>query len=423
MGPDPRRGQDVSAPAQVTPLLEALRSFWPAPVTIELAAAGQRRSAHSTEFIVMPNARKPAMLLPAGSRQAAASAATRWGSGSIPAARLRHWGVVTALRLGLADTMFRDRLVVTPAQTLEADGMPAETGDLAGYLSTAIGTRVLLAVRTGSLRANRKPVLQVLGLDGTVLAFVKVGHDPLTRTLVRAEAAALVQVHEAELATVVAPVPLFIGDWQGLELLVLTPLPLARRPARRAVQVPVQALREVSGIGATRSTLLAAPFWQRLKQTSAELGPDTRDALYSVIDELEARHGGTELALGGWHGDWTPWNMQYRDGHVLLWDWERFTTGVPVGFDALHYRLNDLRVVRGLPMTEAVAGLLSGAAELLRPLEVDSKQATLMSLLYLLELGVRYLHDGQTPSGQNVRLHGTGLLGELNTALAERRTA
>jgi hypothetical protein len=423
MGPQPRRGQDVNAPTQVTPLLDALRSFWPDPVTIELSTAGSRRSAHSTEFIVMPNARKPAMLLPADSRQAAAAAATRWGSGSSPAARMRRWGVVTALRLGLADTVFRDRLVVTPGQPVEAAAMPTDAADLAGYLSTAIGTPVLLAVRTGSLRANRKPVLQVLGHDGTVLAFVKVGHDPLTRTLVRAEAAALVRVHEAELSTVVAPVPLFIGDWQGLELLVLTPLPLARRTARRSVRLPVQALREVSGIGATRSTLLEAPFWQRLKQTSTQLGPDTQDALFSVIDELQARHGSTELALGGWHGDWTPWNMQHRDGHVLLWDWERFTTGVPVGFDALHYRLNDSRVVRGLPMTEAVAGLLSGAAELLRPLGVDAEQATLMSLLYLLELGVRYLHDGQTPSGQNVRLHGTGLLGELNTALAERRTA
>lgn len=413
----------MNTTAEVAPLLDALRSFWPDPVTIELAGSGQRHRSDSTEFIVVPNARRPAMLLPAESRLAAASAATRWGSGSSAAARFKQWGLVTALRLGLADTFFRDRLVVTPMQPAEAAGMVPAAADLAGYLSTAIGCPVLLAVRTGSLRANRKPVLQVLGHDGTVLAFVKVGHDPLTRDLVRSEAASLVAVHEAKLSTVVAPVPLFIGDWQGLELLVLTPLPLARRHPRQAAGLPVKALREVSGIGADRAVLREAPFWSRLKQTSTGLGPDTREALFSVISELESRHGDTELTLGGWHGDWTPWNMQNRDGHVLLWDWERFTTGVPVGFDALHYRLNDLRLIRGLPMTEAVAGLLAGAPDLLRPLGVDADRASLLAMLYLLELGVRYLHDGQTPSGGNVRLHGTGLLGELNIALAERRTA
>ena len=54
---------------------------------------------------------------------------------------------------------------------------------------------------------------------------------------------------------------------------------------------------------------------------------------------LESRPARRRLAFGAWHGDWTPWNMASTAGGLLVWDWERFATGVPVGFDALHYWL------------------------------------------------------------------------------------
>ena len=275
------------------------------------------------------------------------------------------------------------------------------------------------------MRPNRKPVLQVLGPDGTLIAFVKVGHDPLTRDLVRAEARALARVHEAELATVIAPLPLLVGAWNGLELLVLSPLtPARRRLWRGSARPPADAVREVAGIGATRSPLRAAPFWHALQVSAAALqDAGERAAIQTVITRLAERHDDAELALGSWHGDWTPWNMRPDQGYLQLWDWERFATGVPVGFDALHYRLNHLRVVRGLPMHRAASRLLAEADATLRPLGPDGEQARLVAVLYLVELALRYLRDGQTPSGPMVRRHGNTLLGALGALFTEGRPA
>ena len=433
----------------VAPLIDAVRGLWTEPVDVRLGTGHARPVPHACEFIVVPNARRPAMLLPAGSRRAAATAAARWGSEGSGTGRLKQWGLVAALRLGLAGAVLPDRVIATQPNGAEGgsgDG-PMAGPNLAGHLSEHFGRDVLLAVRVGTLRPNRKPVLQVLGPDGSLIAFVKVGHDPLTRDLVRAEAQALSRVHAARLSTVIAPVPLLTGDWHGLELLVLSPLsPRRTRLWRGMSRLPAEAVREVAGIGTdtvpSRSPLRAAPFWLALQQRAAGLlDAGERTAARAVITQLGLRHGETQLALGGWHGDWTPWNMRPdhggrvrpdqagrgrrgdQQGYLQLWDWERFATGVPVGFDALHYRLNHHRVIRGLPTAQAVDRLLADAGSTLHGLGPDGEQAALVAELYLLELAIRYLQDGQTPSGSLVRRHGNAVLSALGALLAEGRPA
>lgn len=409
------------AQAEVEPLAAALRTLWSGPVRVELTRGrGQSPAgAAGTEFLVVPSARRPAMLLPAGSRVAAASAASRWGSGTAGLkGAVRRWALVGALRLDLPGVLFRDRLRVLDDAPAGAVPEPDLAAFLAGVLPGLDADRALLAIRTGSLRANRKPVLQVLHRDGAIAAFVKVGHDPLTRDLVRAEGAALARVRAAGPAHVTVPEPLFSGPWRDLELLVLSPLPLARRQPPVAERLPERAWLEVAGIAQGRSALRTAPFWARLDRAAGELGPDHRDGVRALTERLEQRYGGTELRLGSWHGDWTAWNMQARGEQVLLWDWERFSDGVPAGFDPLHHRLNDLRLVRGLSMQRSVAGLLEDAAALLRPLGADARQAELVAHLYLLELAVRYLHDGLTPAGGTVLRHGSTLLADLTRRLA-----
>jgi hypothetical protein len=81
-----------------------------------------------------------------------------------------------------------------------------------------------------------------------------------------------------------------------------------------------------------------------------------------------------------------------RTQRVQLWDWERFTQGVPFGFDALHYRAQVVRHDRrGLRAAEAV--LLEGMPALLQGLGVRDAgdRGRLMLGLYLLEVSGRYL--------------------------------
>ena len=98
---------------------------------------------------------------------------------------------------------------------------------------------------------------------------------------------------------------------------------------------------------------------------------------------------------GSWHGDWTPWNMSRTGTRVLLWDWEHFAHGVPLGFDALHYRAQELRnggrtdhAAERLWLSEA-PGLLAQDAEL------RSNVVHVVVTAYLLEVNLRYVLDRQ----------------------------
>ena len=65
-----------------------------------------------------------------------------------------------------------------------------------------LGRPALLSIHIGPARANRKPVLQLLGAGGEALGYAKLGVDPLTRALVDAEAAALVRLSTVPLGPV-----------------------------------------------------------------------------------------------------------------------------------------------------------------------------------------------------------------------------
>ncbi|NUP83056.1 MAG: hypothetical protein HOV96_36545, partial [Nonomuraea sp.] len=162
---------------------------------------------------------------------------------------------------------------------------------IAAYLGEVFDAPVetVLHVRP-ALRPNRKPVLEAR-TDGRLLAFVKVGDGERARELVTREAAALRGLAEAPLKTVVVPDVLHHGEWRGLPVLALSPLPVRRR------RVP-------------------------------------QPLLHAAVKEIAAT-GGPRPA---WHGDLSPWNISpSADGRLLVWDWERYETGVPYGFDAVHH--------------------------------------------------------------------------------------
>jgi len=132
-------------------------------------------------------------------------------------------------------------------------------------------------------------------------------------------------------------------------------------------------------------------------------------ALSTAADQLIADAGDVELTFGAWHGDWTPWNMATTSSSLLVWDWERFTTGVPIGFDAIHFDFQRL-LVRGLQPERAVDLTLGRADRLLAPFDVEGPAANLTALLYLIDLATRYLEDRQAEAGARLGVLGQWLL-------------
>ena len=390
--------------------------LWPPPatVTVSRAAPGRRAAADPahTEFIVLPGLSRPRLLVPPAARPAAA-AVRRYGEPGARTTRLATRALSLALATGLGGAVLRGRVRVHA---------PPGTDTIESYLTEALGRDVLVSMHLGEARANRKPVLQLLTPRGQPAGFAKIGVNPLTRELVRAERDALARLGRARLAGLTIPGVLHYGQWRGLDVLVLGTLPVWLR--RRPVPWPrlTAAMSEIASVdGLQQAPLSGGSYWRRLTSRLAAADPGAdHDALARALDTLAADSGGMPLAFGAWHGDWTPWNMASTDRGLLVWDWERFTRDVPAGFDALHYWLQtEVVPARGEPRT-AASGCVDRAPQLLAPFGADPAEARLTAILYLADLATRYLTDRQDKAGAKLGQAGAWLIPAITDAVARR---
>ena len=247
--------------------------------------------------------------------------------------------VVTALQLGVTRVL-RSHLdaPVTP------DCIETQLADL-------LQREVRVSIFLGPPRANRKPVLQVFSTDGAFLAVAKVGVNELTSDLAKGEAAALRTVGERNFHTVLAPRLLGEASRDGHTMVLQSPLEVPSGPAVPERATLRAVFNEISRSGGVSTVSLAASeYTEGLRRRVLQMTHDEmRDRAAAVLDDLTARD--MSLDFGAWHGDLTPWNLAAYGNRVLVWDWERFADGVPLGFDALHYtflpRLKDGRLAAG----------------------------------------------------------------------------
>ena len=416
--------------AQPTPAdldwLPRMREFcellWPPPAVVTLDAGGpgihlsgavrtrakDRSRPEASTFVLVPGVRRPPLLVPA-TNHAAAAAVRHYSGQRSRAARLTTKALAFGLARGFAGAVLRGRVRV---------GAPPGTDTIETYLGALIPQGIQLSMYLGPARANRKPVLQILTLAGEPVAFAKIGVTPLTRELVRAERASLARLDQARVAEITVPKVLHHDQWRGLEVLVLSALPswIRRRPLRAAKLAA--AMNEVARVGGQRrEPLLGSEYLRRLRSRleAADEGPE-RAALHRVLNDVAAQAGDVTLTYGAWHGDWAPWNMANTDHGLFVWDWERFACGVPLGFDALHYRLQS-QVAPGRrsdPLAVASA-CAEGAAQLVAPFGVSGGEAQLTAILYLTELATRYLVDRQAKAGARLGAPGTWLIPAIAT--------
>ena len=353
---------------------DTVAALWP---DSEVGTGPGERAAR--EFVFLPSAERPRLLLPAGLPGAAAAALRRYSHDLGPRQRVTRALTTAAVRAGFADRALRDRLHVS------GDGESVED-----RLGEILGRPVVVSVGLGSARANRKPILHALTPRGEPAAFVKVGDTAMARELIDGEAAALAALAARSFGTLRVPEVLHHGEWRGLGLLVLSPLPTGALSFRSRGSAPVAAMRELTG-DARRLPLTASPFWTRFLDVPLD-DPGQGERLAGVVARAGEAYSGDEVAFGAWHGDWTPWNMAWHGGRVQLWDWERYDECVPAGLDLLHYRLQTGGGYDAWPDPEILA-----------PLGLTGRAAAITVELYLLELTRRYLLAAQGPLGEPLR--------------------
>ncbi len=270
-------------------LREVSALLWPPPASVTVSRAGLRAAAApcASEFIVLPGLSRPRLLVPPAARPAAA-AVRRYGEPGARATRLATRALSLALATGLGGAVLRGRVRVHA---------PPGADTIESYLAGALGHDVLVSMHLGEARANRKPVLQLLTPRGGPAGFAKIGINPLTCGLVRAERDALGRLGRARLAGLTVPEVLHYGQWRGLDVLVLGALPVWLR--RRPVRWPrlAAAMSEIAGVdGLRRAPLAGSSYWRRLTSRLAAADPGAgRSALAAALGSLPA---GSRQAAG-----------------------------------------------------------------------------------------------------------------------------
>jgi Phosphotransferase enzyme family len=373
-------------------LAEVLETLWPAPARVSRIPRFRGADRAATEFVVVPSLRSPKLVLPRRPRRVTAAALGNYKASASGAARLRLRAMAMAARLG-ATVLLPDRVRVTPA--------PTDAGtSLSDHLRARLSRDFHLALYIGPQRAVQKPVLQLLDRNGTTFAFAKIGTNELTRALVRSEAESLRFLTSTPLAHLRVPRPLYHGRWNGHEVLVQEAL----HPGRGADVGPpglAPAMVELArSKGTETSQLRASRYLTELRhRIRAEQATGLTDTLLSRLDRLVEYRGDHRLEFGSWHGDFAPWNMTTAPGRVLVWDWEQYETGVPVGFDAVHYHVQTAVVMDRRTVAAAFESARAEATGLLAPFGVDESSGELTVALYAVEIATRYIHDGELDAG------------------------
>jgi hypothetical protein len=383
-------------------LAEVLRVLYPRPC---VAAPVDVITDEPTivEYLAVPDVRRARLLVPTRPLRVAGLAVRRYAQPASRLARVKRDLASLATATGAAHLRSGNRIRVSGPRAASIDG----------YLSEALGRELALSVHIGPARANRKPVLQLLSPRGDTVGFAKLGTNPLTKRLVRLETTALTTLQSVGLSMVDTPRVLHAGSWRGNEILVQSALPAWQAAGRGRRVLPERlsaAMRELAWcLGVSTGSLAVSDYWKSLrgKLDLVATRGDEGSALASAAEQLVSRAGHAELTYGAWHGDWAPWNMAATTDTILVWDWERFTPGVPVGFDAVHYALQ-VRLERGEEAGAAVDAMLGGAADILAPFDVDEPRVT--ALLYLVDLAARYLGDRQAEAGARLGVLGNWLL-------------
>ncbi len=366
-------------------LVRTVSTLWP-EAEAEVARTRRRDPSAVAEYAVVPGLRAPRLLVPLAGAPTVSRAVRRY---SAAATRAEIWSRTTlaaALR-ATGPATFADRVRVHGT----------DAGSLAAALAEVIGEPVTFSVGIGSARVNRKPVLQLFGLDGRPRGFAKVGDSPRARSDVVAEARALRLLAERAWYSFTPPALLGQIGWRGRIVLVMGDLHYdrAQRPEDRRGP-PLTAMTELTEAYAGPPRELEELSWTRRQRRIADHLEDARARrrMIAALDATVEAAAGRLWPIGAWHGDWTPWNMARWRGRLQVWDWERFEVGVPQGLDRLHYLVNVATRREGASAGSVQRALLAAGD--------GGPESHLLGAAYLIAVAGRYLPLAEGPGGQHI---------------------
>lgn len=365
--------------------LVQVADFWPSG-----GRSLSRKPGRDPALLVLPTSRSPRLLVPTG-LPGAAVMLTRMSRSKRQ--RFAQEALAVAVRRGWLSWL--------PVARLSASKGPG----LEDFVREHVPGTHAVGVILGPPRANGKPVLQIFAADGQTLAFGKVGHDGRAAALVRGENAVLMDPALASLRSIDVPAVIYSGQWNGLEILLLSAMSAAQSRAS-SWTVPLSEMVEVAESAAvTSSPVTCSTYWEGLRDRVTALPPSATAPAPDALTRIGEQLIDLRLGFGRWHGDWAPWNMGWQRNRLQLWDWEQSTTGVPLGFDLVHFLMQ--RELEGTAEPQAaLQAVQEGMALAPRDWWSSSEQLDATIVLYLIEILHRYAFLGgdQLPPNLTLRV-------------------
>ncbi|PYV13336.1 MAG: hypothetical protein DMG21_21260, partial [Acidobacteria bacterium] len=262
-------------------------------------------------------------------------------------------------------------------------------------------------ISLGTPGPDRKPVIQAVAADGTVLGYAKVGWNPVTNRLVEREARALRWLEGMACVSFRSPSVLYAGRWNGRAICISKPLPAeGRRVAASLTTTHIQVQRELARLSLRWRPFCDSRFWQALRERIGGMGqPYYRDVAERAAEVLESRLHGEALAFHTSHGDFAPWNMRLARGQMLLLDWEHSEPEAPVAHDLIHFLVQTRMLLRKEPpgalfnMLQRREGEAASIVKHVVDVGMGAESLESLVLIYALERLTSYDSESHTSIG------------------------
>ncbi|MCC6176374.1 MAG: hypothetical protein IT305_13795 [Chloroflexi bacterium] len=355
---------------------------------------------YRSAVLVKPRGVGPSMLRAAGFSYTV-------GFAALPSLGATHWLAPLAGRratvngLGLVSPWrYRDRLKKAALTTLAYCGTLRLAGDvvlvarrepselevrLAGIFGRA---DLVLAMKTGQLKALQKTTLQVMTSDGTILGYAKLAASDVARATVEREVACLRELGRHRVLD--GRVPKLLGTFEVTSAYasILAPGPETGGPAsfgpsHRAFLDLLAAATERRM--RFRESEMARDMDQKLQTLLPVLPDDWRARLMPAIELMDSLLDDLDLPFALAHRDFGPWNTRrYRDGTLFVYDWDNARQEMIPLYDLFSFHLLDYRSFATGKPSLAVARDLIAAGRRWMP-QIDPQIVPPLLLAYLVE--------------------------------------
>ena len=347
-----------------------------------------------------PTAANPRFYVPTETRRAAAASCLAYNRLRPPAVARRRAVVGWGLGSGVLQRVQGTAMTSGPP-TGRFAGADEQLVPLLHELARRLGRDDLsFATSPRNVDPFWTPTLQLFALDGTPVAYAKVGWTELTRAQVETEADVLHQLVRRKRSQFASPTLLERFEWGDTVVSVTAPMPAD--VVRMSVDdgLRPEALLEVAGLdGPPRLQAFASSggaTWADALVAARPAGLDSarRDAWDRFADAWKRAAeliADLPVPLGRWHGDWVPWNLAWSGASLWVWDWEYSGADRPVGLDAYHWHYQQLHVTGSVDVARALQRSRILGAQSLDSLGVGADTGQGVACAHVLELAARLI--------------------------------